>query len=85
MEVWQKNAERVGEIWAKIHRALNDGNDAEYARTITEKLHFTAYREQTGKIGVIDQILKSLEPQVLSTTERSFDEWRARLGKPRKR
>ena len=79
-EVWEKNDRKHSAIWEKINSALNSGNDAKYARVIMEKLTFTVYRDTSREIQVVNGLIKSLEPQVLSVTERSFDEQRAKMG-----
>ena len=80
-EVWKRNSERHIAIWAKINSALNLGNDAKYARVIMEKLNFTVYQDTSKEIQVVNRLIKSLEPQVLSVTERSFDEQRTKMGR----
>ena len=73
-EVWERNSQRHSAIWVKINSALDAGNDAEYARVIIQKLQLSVYIDEKMKIPIIDELIKSLEPQVLSTTERTFDE-----------
>ena len=78
--VWETNAQRHSAIWSRINAALNSGNDAEYAKIITEKLQFSVYLDKSKEIQVVNRIINTLEPQVLSTTERIWDEQREKMG-----